>query len=155
MKKLVVFGIIIIAALSVFRLSAQTLKSSIDDICISPAELKLYNDINSYRNLYKLKPIPLSRSLTFVAQTHVKDLVLSKFEPGHCNIHTWSGKGKWTPCCYTGDDRSAKCMWEKPRELTKYIGDGFEIAFFQTGGYENSNDLVTNALSLMEKEPRA
>jgi uncharacterized protein YkwD len=41
---------------------------------LSDEESKLYNIIMQYRNEKGLPDIPLSKSLTFVAQTHVQDL---------------------------------------------------------------------------------
>ena len=95
---------------------------------LSDEELKLYTIINDYRNSKGLNNITISKSLTFVAQTHVRDLANYKPDQGNCNMHSWSNMGKWTACCYTDDHRKAKCMWDKPRELTKYDGDGYEIA---------------------------
>jgi len=45
-----------------------------ESYCISGMEFKLYTMINSYRQRYDLPPIPLSKSLCFVASEHVKDL---------------------------------------------------------------------------------
>lgn len=45
-----------------------------------------------------------------------------------CNAHSWSANGKWSACCYTPDHAQAQCMWSKPRELTSYLGNGYEIA---------------------------
>ena len=96
---------------------------------LSDEELKLYTMINDYRNSKGLKNIPISKSLTFVAQTHVRDLMNNKpYEGANCNIHSWSNKGDWTPCCYTSNHARAKCMWDKPKELTSYKGTGFEIS---------------------------
>ena len=96
---------------------------------LSDEELKLYTMINDYRNSKGLKNIPISKSLTFVAQTHARDLVNNKpYMGANCNSHSWSNKGDWTPCCYTSNHARAKCMWDKPRELTSYKGNGFEIA---------------------------
>ena len=96
---------------------------------LSGEELKLYTMINDYRNSKGLKNIPISKSLTFVAQTHVRDLVNNKpYMGANCNSHSWSNEGKWTSCCYTSNHARAKCMWDKPRELTSYMGNGFEIA---------------------------
>jgi len=47
---------------------------------------------------------------------------------GKCNMHSWSDKGPWSACCYTSDHAEAKCMWNKPSELTPYKADGFEIS---------------------------
>ncbi|MEA3497116.1 MAG: CAP domain-containing protein, partial [Bacteroidota bacterium] len=67
---------------------------------LTEEELKLYNLIIEYRQEKKLPPIPLSPSLTIVAQTHVKDLADNNPDKGRCNTHSWSDKGKWTSCCY-------------------------------------------------------
>jgi hypothetical protein len=48
-------------------------------------------------------------------------------------MHSWSGKGAWSSCCYTSDHKQADCMWNKPREMTAYQGNGYEIAH----GYSN------------------
>lgn len=45
-----------------------------------------------YRIEKGLAEIPLSKSLTFVAQTHVKDMELNPAS-GYCNMHSWSDKG--------------------------------------------------------------
>ena len=105
-----------------------------NDVCVTKEELKLYNLLNEYRKAKGLSKIDLSESLTFVAQTHVKDLTDNKPAKGSCNMHSWSDKGNWTACCYTRDHAKAQCMWDKPRELTTYKGDGFEISY-GTSGY--------------------
>lgn len=84
--------------------------------------------INQYRKDWGLAEIPLSVSLTKVAELHVKDLADNQPVKGSCNLHSWSDKGSWTSCCYTDDHAQAACMWNKPRELTTYPGDGYEIA---------------------------
>lgn len=109
---------LIILSLIISISSAQELTSE---------EMKLYNNIMEYRKEKKLPSIPLSKSLTFVAQTHVSDLVNNKPDIGKCNSHSWSRKGNWTSCCYTPDHSRAECMWNKPSELTSYKGTGFEI----------------------------
>lgn len=101
---------------------------------LSEKEGELFALINAYRAEKNLSPVPFSPSLTEVAQIHAKDL--SEQNPDksdRCNMHSWSKKGKWTPCCYTRDHAEAACMWKKPSELTDYQGDGFEIAFNTTG----------------------
>ncbi len=98
------------------------------EIQLSAEELRLYNLVTEYRTKKGLKKIPLSKSLTFVAQTHVLDLETNKPVTRKCNIHSWSRKGEWKPCCYTEDHNSAKCMWDKPKELTSYTANAYEIA---------------------------
>ena len=96
---------------------------------ISSDEIELYNQIMEYRKSKGLENIPLSNSLTIVAQTHCKDLVNNKPDlKNKCNAHSWSNKGEWSSCCYTSDHKEASCMWDKPKELTSYSGSGFEIA---------------------------
>jgi uncharacterized protein YkwD len=104
-------------------------------ICLNTEEKKLYELIMDYRKSRKLKSIPFSSKLTQVAQAHVRDL-MANFDydnKNNCNPHSWSGKGNWSACCYTPDHKSAKCMWDKPREIAGYTGDGFEIAYFSSG----------------------
>lgn len=100
------------------------------ETCVSQDEYKLYELINSYRKSKNLPRVPLSKSLTYVAQVHAKDLAENNLIQGNCNAHSWSAKGKWSSCCYSPDHAKAQCMWDKPRELTTYQGDGYEIAYF-------------------------
>ena len=102
------------------NLNAQTL---------SVEEKKLYSLIMEYREENGLKTIPISKSLTIVAQTHSNDLMENYFDNYNCNLHSWSSKGNWTPCCYTPDHLESNCMWLKPSEITNYDGYGFEISF--------------------------
>ena len=94
---------------------------------LSPEEQKLYDLIMQYRKEMGLPPIPISPSLTFVAQTHAKDLAENRPDQGSCNAHSWSDKGNWTPMCYTADHKQKEKMWSKPSELTNYKGKGYEI----------------------------
>lgn len=91
-------------------------------------ENKLYELLMKYRQEKGLQRIPISKSLTIVAQTHAKDLQDNFTFQRNCNMHSWSNKGKWSACCYTSDHSQASCMWNKPRELTTYNGNGYEIA---------------------------
>jgi len=104
------------------------------EVCLSAEEYKIYQLLNTYRKQYKLPPIPLSASMTIVAQAHAKDLQENQPAKGKCNLHSWSDKGTWKACCYTDDHAQAKGMWDKPRELSEYKGDGFEISFWQSNG---------------------
>jgi uncharacterized protein YkwD len=91
-------------------------------------EAELLELIDAYRAMNGLPSIPTSTSMMIVAQTHAEDLALEHPDVGECNLHSWSDAGSWTPCCYTPDHAEAQCMWDKPRELTTYPGDGFEIS---------------------------
>ncbi len=105
-------------------------------ICISSEEKKLYELIMDYRKSKKLGTIPLSQSLTMVAQAHARDLSenYSFDRKNKCSPHSWSPKGNWTSCCYTNDHKRASCMWTKPQEIAGYKGYGFEIAYYSSLG---------------------
>jgi uncharacterized protein YkwD len=114
---------------------------------LNDEERKLYNIVMQYRKEKGLPIIPLSTSLTYVAQTHVRDLAINKPDIGNCNAHSWSANGSWSACCYTPDHSQAKFMWSKPRELTTYKGDGFEIA---CGSNECCSDFTMTANYALE-----
>jgi len=99
----------------------------------SAAEEALYHMIMDYRKNKGLPSIPLSKSLTYVAKLHVRDLDTHTF-PSPANAHSWSADGPWKSVMYTPDHAQARLMWDKPRELTRYPGNGFEIASTQPGG---------------------
>jgi uncharacterized protein YkwD len=102
-------------------------------------QVALGNALNAYRQRRGLPALPLSRSLSYVAQVHVLDLDRSRdVRPAHCNAHSWSSAGPWSPCCYTKDHAQARCMWSKPRELTGFPGNGYEIAM--TGNISGGPD---------------
>lgn len=85
--------------------------------------------VNAYRQANGKPTIPYSPSLSCVAVTHVHDLYDNQpHASANCNLHSWSDQGPWTPCCYTPDHAEAQCMWDKPRELTVYSGNGYENA---------------------------
>jgi hypothetical protein len=95
----------------------------------APAALQLIELVNAYRAENGLRAIPASPSLCTVAAAHTRDLAeAAPHAQAGCNLHSWSGRGDWTPCCYTPDHAEAACMWNKPRELTEYQGYGYENA---------------------------
>ena len=94
-------------------------------------EMRLYELIMQYRKEHNLHRIPISPSLTYVAQTHAKDVYEHWSEiPSGCNSHSWSKYGAWQKCDYYPDHRNMACMHSKPRELTSYQGKGYEICHF-------------------------
>jgi len=107
-----------------------------DEVCLTSEEKKLYDLIMAYRKSKKLPPIPYSAKLTKVAQVHARDLEenYSYGNMGDCNPHSWSDKGTWSSCCYTPDHKEAKCMWQKPKEIADYAGNGYEIAYYSSAG---------------------
>ena len=91
-------------------------------------DMELAELINDYRESQGLPRVPVSVSLSVVARTHVADLSAEAPNQGTCNLHSWSDAGDWTACCYTPDHAQAQCMWDKPRELSAYPGNGYEIS---------------------------
>ena len=138
------FLIIILIAVGSFHIESDS--KIIREVDLSAEELRLYDLLMDYRSGNDLKKIPLSKSLTFVAQTHVYDLTENHPITKKCNQHSWSGKGKWQECCYTDNHKRAACMWSKPKELTSYRGEGFEIA-----GFASENIDASTALSLWKR----
>ncbi len=92
-------------------------------------ETILYNMINDMRVQNKLPVIPLSDNLSMVAYIHLNDIIESKLQENGCGLHSWSASGRWTPCCYTKDPSGIKCMKQKPKELTGYPGNGYELIY--------------------------
>lgn len=117
---------------------------------LNAEESRLYEMINTHRNANGQPGIPWSASLAYVAQRHVDDLNSHPPE-GNCNLHSWSSSGPWSPCCYTPDHAQAQCMWNKPRELTAYTGDGFEIAHGNSPGFQATAESSLKAWE--ESEP--
>ncbi len=97
----------------------------------SQEEWRLHEMINAHRARHRLPPVSLSLSLSYVARLHARDL--QDYPPNDpCNLHSWSGRGRWTPCCYIANHARAECMWGKPEELTAYPGLGYEISFWHS-----------------------
>jgi uncharacterized protein YkwD len=132
MKPLPLFALM----LSLCLLTSATRIPEKVSVCLSDEEQLLYDMIMEYRKSKGLKPIPLSARLSQVAQIHARDLVENySFAPDNpCNPHSWSSKGKWSPCCYTSDHKQAQCMWDKPREINGYAAPGYEIAYYSSKG---------------------
>lgn len=109
-------------------------------VVYSDDERELYRLMMAYRAEKGLAEIPLSPSLTTVARTHVEDLLELRPDGESCNLHSWSDGKAWTGGCYTRDHAQAKLMWDKPRELTSYPGNGYEIAvgYYGTGASRRS-----------------
>jgi len=113
--------------------------------CIDAREMNLYHMINDYRKQNNLPPIPLSKSLSYVADLHAKDLFAHHPDQGACNFHSWSNKGFWVPFCYPKDENKKNSVWDKPRELTKYPSRGYEIIYWE------NNPLVADTVMMVWK----
>jgi len=147
MKKLSLLYLLFILSLMSWA-QVDSLNRKMNDLCLSQAEFEIYRLINQYRKEKGLDSIPLSKSLTYVAQVHVRDLAENHPHSRRCNLHSWSDKGNWSPCCYTKNKKKAECMWIKPKELTNYESAGFEIAFWTNNPFLTPEKYA--ALSLKE-----
>lgn len=101
----------------------------------TPPVHPLAQEINDYREARGLPEIPWSPALAEVAETHLADIEATDPVARQCSLHSWSDQGAWTPCCYrAGDPVSARCMRDKPGELTddRYPHAGFEIVAWRS-----------------------
>jgi hypothetical protein len=127
----------------VILVSSSIKKQADPTICIILEEQKLYDLIMEYRKQKGLERISLSAKLSNVAQVHAKDLS-ENHDPfnGKCNLHSWSKKGKWEACCYTEDHKKASCMWSKPKEISGYESNGYEISYYSGAGANATEGLA-------------
>ncbi|MDO9512311.1 MAG: SPOR domain-containing protein [Bacteroidales bacterium] len=112
------------------HLPAQSGKGVPADFCVDSEEAQLFTRINEARIGKGLVPLLLSKSLCFVAQTHTRDLYINRPESADCNMHSWSDKGNWSSFCYPKDQTRRKSVWDKPKELTHYPGQAFELIYW-------------------------
>ena len=149
-KKLLAVVFLLLATLMV-AVQAQDQQSPLKD-----KEKKLADLVNEYRGDNGLSAIPITNSLTEVARTHIIDLNTyhpdtKNYGAGVCNTHSWSnhGAGAWTAVCYTGSGGTSESqkMWNKPREITDYNGDGYEIAY-----WDSSNATASGAMNTWKAE---
>ncbi len=133
-----------ISSLSMITIGLMTSCTQEQVATIVSGLVELAEEINNYRQQNGLAAIYVSDDLTAVALKHVMDL--DTYHPDQTcgdagNLHSWSdngnwagenGKGAWKGCCYKPDHSNAPCMWDKPREITNYSGDGFEITHWES-----------------------
>lgn len=121
---------------------------------LSQEEASLYLAINEYRESLGLPKLSFSKSLTYVARTHVQDsnsnhpenLVDERGFKG--NLHSWSYHPGWQGVVYTSDHKYAHLMWSKPSELTTYRGNGYEIS-----AWASYNINTKDALDMWKNSP--
>ncbi len=119
----------------VFSLALGNIKAQEPgNFCLSQEDLALGTLINNYRLKFALDPLPVSKSLSYVAYLHVRDLYLNHPDEGDCNLHSWSENGTWKPICYPEEQSRKNSVWNKAKELTAYSGKVMEITY-----YENEN----------------
>ncbi len=101
-----------------------------NEFCISQKEYKLYQLINQYRSKLSLDPIPLSKSLCYVAKTHAADLSANYSKGDDCNMYSWSDKGEWKPFCYPSDQNRKNDIKDKAKEISGYPGKAYELTYW-------------------------
>lgn len=81
--------------------------------------------VNDFRAAKGLPRLPISSSLTTVAENHADNPYTGS--GSGCNLHSWGGK---YACCYTSNHANPKCMWNKPTQITNgaYTANGFEVS---------------------------
>jgi hypothetical protein len=115
------------------RAGEMSVQTSVNDsvaIEVSQDEIILYNMINDMRRQGKMQPIPLSSDLCIVAHTHIEDLIKWKPQEKGRSLQSWSNSGNWTSCDDPKDPSGIKCMKSKPKEITGYPGNGYELIFW-------------------------
>ena len=145
------FQLLFLLILIAFSAIAENLPTYINSndsakISITQDETILFNMINDMRRQDKLPSIPLSLDLCKVAQIHIADLIKWKPQDKGCSLHSWSGSGKWTSCCNTNEVFGIQCMKAKPREITGYPGDGYELIY-----WGEDNAIPSEAADLWKK----
>ncbi len=138
---LLVFSLVFLQPLAVHSQVMVPVKNT-SGVCIDDLSYQLYLLINDYRNSHDLPGIPLSGSLCYVAQVHAKDLVFNRMKNKECGLHSWSDRGRWSPCCFSSRDPDYLCMWNKPKELTSYRFRGHEIIYWQNDRMEPMDALT-------------
>lgn len=136
-KYLLLYFLLLVLVFPAYAGNNSNIARSSDSVMngLTQDESILFNMINDFRRQNKLSSIPLSKDLCIVAQTHIADLIKWKPQDKGCSLHSWSGSGKWTSCCNTKEVFGIQCMKSKPREITGYPGDGYELIYW---GEENA-----------------
>jgi uncharacterized protein YkwD len=131
--------------LIVILMTGQPLFNSVQTeqgVCLSANERELTELINDYRQENGLPAIALSSSLSRVAKLHARDLIENEpFDESKCNPHSWSSGKSWDACCYDSGHSNPECMWDKPRQITGYTGDGYEIVMASIDGNDPTREV--------------
>lgn len=140
---IVMFIVWLLGFISSLTLKAQN-ASVPDNYCISAAEFDLFKKINAYRTERGLPELSLSRSLSYVAYLHVRDLKLNRPDSVKgCNKHSWSDQGNWAAFCFPRDQSRKKSVWDKPKEITRYPAQAFELIYHTTDGDAKADDAMS------------
>lgn len=97
---------------------------------ISSQEKDLYRMVNEYRAQNNLPQIPISESLSLVANRHLLDMTL--------NLKSFSHG--WSNCAYdVNNEKTWNCVFESPKRLNSgYDGKGYENLYRTKTGNANA-----------------
>ena len=112
--------------------AAGLVRSQVPDICLTKDEYRLYSLVNEKRVKKGLSVIPISKSLSYVAKMHARDLFHNNPDTAFCSLNSWSDQGTWIACCHSKYTPNPSCILNKPAELTKYTGEGHELCFWDS-----------------------
>jgi hypothetical protein len=131
--------------------------------CTTADERALAAAVNLYRTSLHppLPSIPISASLSKVAQLHAWDLAHNNPDSGSdprghgaCNLHSWSKcPGRWTRLCYTDDDVYVSRMLQKPSEMSAYKSPAYEIVHAAVRGVARGTAGYASALAAWKADP--
>jgi hypothetical protein len=125
-KNLIIIAVLILA----IDMQGQQNRKVPKDFCISEDENRLFESINLFIVENGGKSLSLSKSLSYVARTHINDLSQNRPDTSVCNLSSWSDKGNWTACCYNPYILDPDCMWDKPKQITEFRYRGYELALY-------------------------
>lgn len=156
----IIFFLFLGLGLFMFNTKASAQTDTIpDDFCISSEEYQLYQLINDYRKAFALPEVVLSRSLSYVAIAHVRDLAANFNPDTTCNMHSWSDKGRWKPICFPSEQSRKNNVHLKAKEIIGYPKEAYEITYWsnvenspqQILSFWRENKASTNMLLNREK----
>ncbi len=112
---------------------SKVLETNPEEVCISTIEKELIQSVHQYRKSIGLKAVPISTSLSIVAQKHVRELNDELKDLTH----------SWVGCTYHKlDAKTFNCMWDMPRKLTGYPGKGYECGFSKSGSSFSATEIL-------------
>lgn len=118
------------------------------DFCLAEPEYNLIKQLNVYRQAHGAAFVPVSAALSYVGQTHTRDLFLNHPDSQGGSLHNWSAAGRWTPFRLDIHKPDKRKMYAKPAELTAYTGNGYELVY-----YDNTQQALENAWQAWIENP--
>ena len=115
-------------------IGTTTLKAQIpipSNFKISQRSKLLFDKINEYRSKNGLDKVPLSTSLCWVAYLHNEDLLRYNADTADCFLSSWSDGPLWKGACINKKSKNIKYSRNKPKELTNYPAQGYELSYWQ------------------------